>query len=75
MIYQKNLRATITINNEALQKMVDEKVKEIEFDIQGIRNKAIDDFAEKVKEIYPFTILELEELDKVAEQLKEGGVE
>ena len=37
--------------------------------------KAIDDFVEKVKEIYPFTILELEELDKVAEQLKEGGVE
>ena len=41
--------ATITINNEALQKMVDEKVKEIEFDIQGIRNKAIEDFTEQLK--------------------------
>ena len=41
----------------------------------ALRNKAIDDFAEKVKEIYPFTILELEELDSIAEQLKEGVVE
>lgn len=45
-------------------------VSELDTMFKEIRNKAIDDFAEKVKEIYPFTILELEELDKVAEQLK-----
>ena len=37
-----------------------------------IRNKAIDDFAEKVKEIYAFTILEEEKLNEIAEQLKAG---
>ena len=36
-----------------------------------IRNKAIDDFAEKVKEMYAFTILEEEQLNEIAEQLKE----
>ena len=34
-------------------------------------NKAIDDFAEKVKEMYAFTILEEEQLNEMAEQLKE----
>ena len=33
--------------------------------------KAIDDFAEKVKEMYAFTILEEEQLNEIAEQLKE----
>lgn len=33
--------------------------------------KAIDDFAEKVKEMYAFTILEEEQLNEMAEQLKE----
>ena len=42
--------------------------------IQEIRANVIDEFAEKVKEIYPFTLLELEELDGIAEQMKAGGV-
>lgn len=40
-----------------------------------IRNKAIDEFAERVKEVYPFTILELEQLDEIAGQLKAGGTD
>ena len=39
-----------------------------------VRNNAIDDFAEKVKEMYAFTILEEVQLEKIAEQLKAGGV-
>ena len=35
-------------------------------------NKAIEDFAEKVKEMYAFTILEEEKLNEIAEQLKAG---
>lgn len=38
-----------------------------------IRNKAIDEFAERIKEVYPFTILELEQLDEIAEEMR--GVE
>lgn len=38
----------------------------------AIRNKAIDDFTEKVKEIYAFTILEEKKLNEIAEQLKAG---
>ena len=37
-----------------------------------VRNNAIDDFAEKVKEMYAFTILEEVQLEKIAEQLKVG---
>ena len=37
-----------------------------------VRNNAIDDFAEKVKEMYAFTILEEVQLEKIAEQLKAG---
>ena len=36
-------------------------------------NKAIDDFAEKVKEMYAFTILEEEQLNEITKQLKAGG--
>lgn len=36
--------------------------------------KAIDEFAERLKEVYPFTILELEQLEEIAEQLKGGAV-
>lgn len=39
-----------------------------------VGEKAIDDFAEKVKEMYAFTILEEVQLEKIAEQLKAGGV-
>jgi hypothetical protein len=37
--------ATIKISKEDMQKMVDEKVAQIELDIQEIRAKAINDFA------------------------------
>ena len=37
-----------------------------------VGEKAIDDFAEKVKEMYAFTILEEVQLEKIAEQLKAG---
>ena len=73
--------ATITINNEALQKMVDEKVKEIEFDIQGIRNKAIDDFATALMPrltdaIYPKDVEGMSNLiNDIAEQLKKGDAD
>ena len=40
-----------------------------------VREKAIDDFAEKVKEMYAFTILEEVQLEKIAEQLKKGKTE
>ena len=40
----------ITINEEDMQKIVDEKIKEIELDIQKIRAKALDEFAEALKE-------------------------
>ena len=39
--------ATIQIDKKYLQKIVDEKLKSIELDIQAIRNKAIDDVMEK----------------------------
>ena len=78
--------ATITINNGALQKMVDEKVKEIELDIQEIRNKAIEDFAKECEAEYDNDgcpgvsdyldyKLSLREIFEIAEQLKAGGVE
>lgn len=84
---KENPIVTITINKKDLQKMVDEKVKDIELDIQGIRNKAIDDFADKIREKIEIsmipraneleTIQALEELmsysiGRIAERLKEG---
>ena len=36
-------------------------------------NMAIDDFLERVKEMYAFTILEEEQFNELAERLKEGG--
>lgn len=62
--------------------------KEKEFDVlrqdgqllykQGIidgYSKGIDDFMEQIKEMYSFTILELEQLEEIAEQLKKGKEE
>lgn len=44
--------ATINISKEDMQEIIDEKMKEIELgielDIQEIRNKAIDEFVEKI---------------------------
>lgn len=38
-------------------------------------NKAINKFVEQIKEVYPFTILELEQFEEIAEQLKKGKEE
>lgn len=70
--------ATIQIDKNYLQKIVDEKLKSIELDIQAIRDKAIDDFAGKLKTEYKnaLSIQTIEKetayfaIDKVAEQLK-----
>lgn len=42
----------------------------VERERKEIRNKAIDEFVERVKEVYPFTILELEQLDKTANEMR-----
>lgn len=70
--------ATIQIDKNYLKKIVDEKLKSIELDIQAIRNKAIDDFAGELKTAYKnaLSIPTIEKetayfaIDKVAEQLK-----
>ena len=41
--------ANITLNKKDMQEIVDEKIKEIELDIQKIGAKAIDEFVEKIK--------------------------
>lgn len=48
--YKKNVIpiATIEFSKEDMQKIVDEKVAQIELDIQEIRAKAIDKFVEKI---------------------------
>lgn len=35
-----------------------------------IRNKTIEEFSEKIKTIYHFTLLELEELDELIEEMR-----
>ena len=44
---KKCIPFAIQIDKNYLQKIVDEKLKSIELDIQAIRNKAIDDVMEK----------------------------
>ena len=70
--------ATITFSKKDLQKMVDEKIKDIKLDIQAIRNKAIDDFTEALiprltDAIYQKDVEGMRNLiNDVAEQLKAG---
>lgn len=42
----------------------------LNYGIEEGRAKAIDEFAERIKAIYPFTILELEQLDEITEEMK-----
>lgn len=49
------------------------RLEELEKKNKEIRNKTIDEFVERTKEVYPFTILELEQLDEIAEEMR--GVE
>ena len=69
--------ATITIDKEDLQRMVDEKVAQIELDIQGIRAEAIDEFAEKMEQLalkwFDKGKITLRAINEIAEQLKAGG--
>ena len=55
----------------------DEDVKEIELDIQAIRNKAIDDFLKEIKiDIIATTFgLRICDAERIAEQLKAGGTD
>ena len=87
--YKKNVLpiATIKFSKEDMQKIVDEKVSQIELNIQEIRNKAIDEFAEALKEkaeeimknpdimldCKKCTIWNVRDIDEIAEQLKAGG--
>lgn len=82
--YQKNVLpiATIEFSKEDMQKIVDEKVAQIELDIQEIRNNAIDEFAERIKQgdviEYMGSYVSYEAIvsfiNEIAEQMK-GGAE
>ena len=67
--------ATIKISKEDMQKMVDEKMEEIELDIQKIRANAIDEFAEKCfeEQIEYDCPLDKHDIEQIAQQLKAGG--
>ena len=73
--------ATITFSKKDLQKMVDEKIKDIKLDIQAIRNKAIDDFTEALiprltDAIYQKDVEGMSNLiNDIAEQLKKGDAD
>ena len=85
--YKKNVIpiATIEFSKEDMQKIVDEKVAQIELDIQGIRAKAIDEFAERLKNFISKNVEDAEssndlcceifqsEIDEIAEQMKAGA--
>lgn len=84
--YKKNVLpiATIEFSKEDMQKMVDEKVAQIELDIQEIRNKAIDEFAEQIKELFKYEsawyktmyhqrlVIDIDKIDEVAQHMKAG---
>ena len=46
------------------------RLEELEKENKEIRSKTIDEFVERIKEVYPFTILELEQLDELAEEMR-----
>ena len=66
--------ATIKFSKEDMQKIVDEKVAQIELDIQEIRNQAIDEFAHRIRSKVMAEIDdcadELDWIDEIAEQMK-----
>ena len=62
--------ATIKFNKEDIQEIVDEKVAQIELDIQEIRNNAIDEFAEEIA----FGIYESVIWDMLATMSKNGSL-
>lgn len=72
----KQLVCEIKIDAEMMRKIIDEKVAQIELDIQEIRAKAIDEFAERLHSKITAEIDdcadELEWIDEIAEKLKAG---
>lgn len=75
--------ATVTFDESQMQEIIDKKIKEFELDIQKIRAKAIDEFADKIKtELdirFAFAGLEtkfkvFKAIDEIAVQMK-GGAE
>lgn len=87
----KQLVCEIKIDAEMMRKIIDEKMTQIELDIQGIRAKAIDEFYDKVLNFEDY----IEPVDtsefgavllysgkditnmivKIKEQLKAGGID
>lgn len=49
------------------------QVSDIDYHDKKIREKTIKDFMEKLKEMYAFTIIEEEQLNEIAKQLKVGN--
>ena len=86
--YKKNVLpiATIEFSKEDMQKIVDEKVAQIELDIQEIRNKAIDEFVKEIEAEYDNDgcpnvsdyldyKISIRDLQKIAEHLKGGATD
>lgn len=82
--YKKNVLpiATIEFSKEDMQKIVNEKVAQIELDIQEIRAKATDEFAKRLKDLIAKNVEDAEssndlcceifqsEIDEIAEQMR-----
>ena len=46
------------------------RLEELEKENKEIQSKTIYEFVERIKEVYPFTILELEQLNEIAEEMR-----
>lgn len=72
----KKVVCEIKIDAGMMRKIIDEKIGQIELDVQEIRNKAIDEFAERLKGKYGcfgyIDEIKFEEVDEIAEQMKAG---
>lgn len=76
----KQLVCEIKIDAEMMRKIIDEKMAQIELDIQEIRAKAIDEFKDSIKtELDRFGVVNLDTcvlydfIDRKAERIKAGG--
>ena len=57
-------------NEQRVTALAMAKVRKLAKENQEIRNAVIDEFVERIKEVYPFTILELEQLNELAEEMR-----
>ena len=78
----KQLVCEIKIDAEMMRKIINEKITQIELDIQEIRAKTIDEFAERLKAEFPMVedeygattnLILNEKIEQIAEQMKAGG--